>query len=121
MSNARVFLFEPPTSDTIDVGPAAQYGDIQYLFRPTRGEKSRSSIWETDKLAEETLDALMANDYDSGRDYICISGHQISIAILIATVATEYGRFNALFFDTRERSYVARQLGMEFEDDRISA
>ncbi len=113
-TTANVYLFEPPTGN-IDIAPAAKYGTIQYLFKPERGTKSRSSLWETDKLAAEILGALADCNYDPATDYICISGHQVATSILLATVIAEYGAVKVLLFDTRERSYVARELGREFE------
>lgn len=114
---ANVLLFEPPTSENIDISSAANFGRILYLFKPERGRKSRAGIWETDILCREILDRLIELDYEPTRDFLCISGHQVATSILIAITIREYGTVNALFFDTRERSYVARTLGTEFPFD----
>lgn len=112
----RVFLFEPPNSDKIDVSAAAQYGQIDYLFRPRQGEKTRSSIFDTEKLADEIVSALEAKEYDPAKDYLCVSGHINSIIILTATAVAEYGLIRALLFDTRERNYIVRELGRDFNE-----
>lgn len=113
---AKVFLFEQPSNDSIDISSAAKFGRIQYIFKPVPREKSRSSIWETEALGREIAEALLHRNFDPARDYLCISGHQISVAIMLATAITEYGLVKVLFFDTKDRVYVPRTLGREFVD-----
>lgn len=105
---ANVFIFEP-TRQSVD--PATEFGTVQYLFEPNTGQNSRSSIWETDCVAEEIIATLHKRNYDPAIDFICVSGNAIALAIYIATVVAEYGRIKALLFDARERNYVCRELG----------
>lgn len=109
---ANVFAFEQTRNN---VNGAAEYGEICYLFEPNSGRNSRSSIWDTECVAEEIIAALKHHGYDPAIDYICISGNVVPLAIFIATVTAEYGRFKALLFDAKERNYVCRELGEPIE------
>lgn len=110
---ANVFAFEQTRQD---LDGAAEYGQVHYLFQPNSGRNSRSSIWDTENIAEEIIAALNKCNYDPAIDYICISGSIVPLAIYIATVTAEYGRFKALLFDAKDRNYVCRELGREFDD-----
>lgn len=110
---ARVFVFEQ-TRQQLD--GAAEFGNVLYLFQPNSGRNSRSSIWDTESVAQEICNALIKYNYDPAIDFICISGSCIPLAIYIATVTAEYGRFKALLFDAKDRNYVCRELGAPLDD-----
>lgn len=110
---AVVFAFEQ-TRQQLD--GAEEFGVVQYLFQPNSGRNSRSSIWDTESVAQEICEALTKYNYDPAIDFICVSGSCIPLAIYIATVTAEYGRFKALLFDAKERNYVCRELGAPLDD-----
>lgn len=102
---ANIFVLEANGRQNIDV---SEYGNLMFLFDH---KNPRSSIWETESVANEICEALERCGYDPAIDYVCLTGTMIPLAIFIATVTAEYGRFRALLFDARERNYVFRELG----------
>lgn len=101
----RVFLLEP-VKQRID--SAVAFGKLEYVFPP---DAARSSIWDSDKLTNEILDALEVADYDPSADYIIATGHLVPVVTLVAAVASRYGEFQALLFNAADHCYVQRLLG----------
>ena len=106
----RVFVFEETKQD---VGKAGAFGKIEFLFGETR---PRSALFECDNLSNEIINALEECAYDPARDFICITGHIVSIALLTAAVVSEYGRAKFLLYDAIQKTYHERALGYEFEE-----
>ena len=102
---ARVFLFEPVKQRLQDV---SRYGKIEYMFPK---DSERASIWDTDTMSDDVIESLEKADYSPEIDFIAITGHLVPLAVMIAAVTNEYGKFRALLFDARDHSYCERMLG----------
>lgn len=101
----RVFLFEPVKQRLSDV---SRYGDLFYLFDK---DSERASIWDTAIMSDDIIASLEKHKYLPDVDYIAITGHLIPLAVMIAAVTNEYGKFRALLFDAKDHSYCERMLG----------
>lgn len=112
VETARVFVFEKTSREVDD---AKRFGEILYLFKQGIG-KQRASIWDVDRLTAQILEQLDRMQFNPEKDYICICGNVVPIAIYLSTVVAEYGAINALLFHTSERCYYERRLGREFDD-----
>ena len=106
----RVILLET-TQGNIDVSRAARYGELTYLFE--RGDE-RCSVFNTDRYEQLLRSRLAGLKFDPTRDYVCVAGKIVCIAVLCSVIAAEYGPFCMLMFDAHECEYVKRQLGLGF-------
>lgn len=106
----RVFVFEETKQD---VRRAATYGEIVYLFGASR---QRSALFECDAVSDEIVTALEEYGFNPALDFVCVTGHIVSIALLTAAVVSNWGRVKFLLYDAIQKTYHERALGYEFEE-----
>lgn len=102
---ARVFVLEPVKQRIDD---AKRFGEIEYIFPH---DAMRSSIFDTDSLADEILESLERMDYRPDVDYLVMTGNQIPLVTAVAAIVADYGEFKALLFHAADHCYVERILG----------
>lgn len=105
MNRPRVILFEE-TEYPVDGCNA--YGQVQYICPKA---VPRPAVMETDELTQVILDYLVKINYDKDIDYFAVTGGMLSCAICVAAIGNEFGQFNALLYDQRNRGYTSRRLG----------
>lgn len=109
---ANVFVFEQ-TRQAVD--GAQRFGNVMYIFDRSTHE-ARAGIWDTEKLQEDIRNALAFKGFVPERDYICVTGHVASLAVLIAAVIAQYGTAQFLIYDSTSKAYVGRTLGEAFDE-----
>lgn len=101
----RVFVLEPTDQPT---HLAQRFGNLTYVFEEF---EERSSIWDTEQLTKEILQQLREDSFDPMKDYVVVTGKNVPLAVYLAAVAAEYGAFQALLYDAKDRQYCERVLG----------
>lgn len=100
----RVFALEPyerhPTLN------ADTFGDIVYLT-----DCRRPKIW-SDEFEVFAINELLKYEYVPHRDFILASGPLVAISAFITAIASRYGTFQALLFDSKDKIYKYRVLGL---------
>lgn len=96
----RAFLIADST--TYDTRKAEKYGKRVFIFdrepHPLNVDVLRSGI----------IASLEREQFDADNDYVVLTGNNVSVAILCATVAATYGYFNVLAYDAKSGYYVHR-------------
>ena len=101
---AKVFIIEETRQDTDE---ASRFGEIEVLFSQ---RDHRPSIWDASFYAE-ALKCLEARGYDNKRDFLVVVGAMVPVVGVIAALLTEFGSIHVLFYDSRHRQYVDKELG----------
>lgn len=109
MSKPRVIFFEPVKQNLHN---AAEFGDVVYLTGAT-SSNDRPSLFDTGLLTSMMLKQLQSINYDPDVDIIATTGSILAVCILIATVASFYGRFESLCFNAKNSAYIQRRLGQQ--------
>jgi hypothetical protein len=98
----RVFIIEPPR-ESLNVSPAAEYGELVYVFGPN---ERRCSAFDTTKFGAALLNKLSTLRYDPEADLLCVVGSMVTVAVSIASVAHAHACFSLLLFNSVHGTYV---------------
>lgn len=101
---SKVFLIEPTRQD---VSAAARFGEVVCLFD---GVVKRPSVWAKG-YGDLVVDELVAQGFDSERDFIVTAGSTVSLVQVAAAMARRFEEFAMLLFDATGDRYVERVLG----------
>lgn len=108
-NKTRVFCIDPVKFDTTS---AAMIGQVVQLYN---GQTHRPSIWQTSEFTAHVLKKLDDEDFDVDHDCLLIAGPMVTVAIVVAALASEFGALNLVLFDPSRGMYVLRKIGTPFE------
>lgn len=97
---SRAFLLAD--SSSYNTQKAERYGKRVFIFDHEPHPLNISAMVET---VANRLDEM---GFDPSVDYIVLTGNNVSIAMLCATVAAQWGSFNVLAYDAKSGYYVSR-------------
>lgn len=96
----RAFLLAD--SPTYDTRKAERHGARVFLF------DHEPHPLQVGQLATQLRGRLEELAFNPANDYIVLTGNNVSVAILCAVVAAQYGSFNILAYDAKSGYYVTR-------------
>ena len=95
----RVFLAEQ--NARYDVEPAKVYGDIVYLTDSV-------NPYNTQTCALQLVEELEREGFNPKKDFVCMTGQTITLAVLLAILVQAFGTVRMLIFDARHGTYRER-------------
>lgn len=104
----RVFLAE--FNPKYDVHDAERYGTLVHLL------KAQMSPFDTTGMVEALRKALDDNCFDPERDFICMTGPSLVVAMLLGTITADWERVRLLMFDAKSHFYRDRWFNTESRD-----
>lgn len=99
----RVFMAEP--NGRYDVSQCAEYGDLVYL------SQRAMNPFNTVDVEKQLIEALRQHRFNPAADFVCMTGQNLIIAMLLAVAVREYGSVQVLMFDARDSTYRERWFG----------
>jgi hypothetical protein len=94
----KIFLLI--NSDRYNVGPAKEYGSIEYLF------KRPPNPFEPTGFFKCVLSALKARHFNPDEDAICFTGPSLMVSQFVAAVCCRYNKIKVLLFNAPTASYI---------------
>ena len=95
----RVFLAEQ--NARYDIEPAKVFGEIVYLTDSV-------NPFNTQACALQLVEELEREHFNSDKDFICMTGQTITLAIFLAVLVQAFGTVRMLIFDARHGNYRER-------------
>jgi hypothetical protein len=95
----KVFLAE--SARNFDLSGAQQYGETVELT-------DRLSPFRVKNTVQVLLRGLADAGFDPEKDYICLTGRSVIVAMFLALAAGHYGAVNILVYDARNATYERR-------------
>lgn len=105
--NARVFLAEP-VSKRYNIKGTHDFGHVIYLFHPDNvgnGPTKRLNAFDITGNVKLFTNKLVEHEFDSGQDFICITGHNMVTAALTAAAFQVSEEVTFLAFNSAEQNY----------------
>jgi len=96
----RVILAEP--APKFDLSKAETYGELVYLSR------NKINPFNIDGLIGLLKHRLKEIGFDPNKDYVCLTGSNLAVPVLIGVLASEYETFKLLMFHAGSSEYVVR-------------
>jgi len=97
----KVFLPQP--NERFDVSGAKKFGEVVHLL-------DFANPFNTTSVAEKLVESLEENNFNPEKDYLCMTGSPLVLAILLAVAFEKYGTIRMLMFDAKESNYRERRL-----------
>jgi 3-mercaptopyruvate sulfurtransferase SseA len=103
---SRIFIVEYPRHDIADL---ERLGRVFEIWPPGT---SRPSVWDTDRLTEETIRKFNRLGFKPEEDALAYVGSGVLVATTLAALVGHYGRVQVVLFDNKNQKYIARTLGV---------
>ena len=112
-NHPRVFLIEE--NPRYDLTPLSAFGLVEYLCK-----ERECSPFQTVRSTELIRQRLEQAVFNSEIDFICMTGQNLKIAMLLAVAANDYGAVRLLMFDAASHTYKERLFDVRTADEMIS-
>lgn len=112
--NSRVVLIEE--NPRYDLAQLAAFGEVVFLCKDR--ECNPFQLERTTELIRQRLDKM---GFDGETDFICMTGQNLKIAILLAVAANDFGSVRVLMFDAVAHSYKERVFDVMLESEKATS
>lgn len=108
----RVFLIEE--NPRYDLTTLVAFGRVIFLCK-----ERECSPFQTSRSTELIRQRLEDASFDNESDFICMTGQNLKIAMLLAVAANDYGSVRLLMFDAVSHSYKERLFDVRTADELV--
>lgn len=99
--NSRVWLAEVNTR--YNIKGLKEYGEISYF------NNGKQAINPIDLQAASEFFDNAVKQFDQENDYVCMTGHSLTTAIMLVAMVRRFEWFKILLFDARNGTYAERK------------